>query len=157
MQNISATKGFKTIILATLIAGSFDILSAFVDYYIQTGKGPAGILKYISSGVFGNDAFTGSNAMIWLGLLFHYIIAFAFTIVFFILYPKIKLLHINIILTAIIFGIVTWAVMNLIVVRLSNTPKFPFNPAKALKAMLILICMIGLPLAVIFKRHYKIM
>jgi len=146
---------FKTISLAGLIAGSLDILSAFTDYYIRTGKGPEGVLRFVASGVFGKAAFTGDPIMIWMGLLFHFIIAFAFTIVFSILYPRVKLLHTNIILTAVIFGVVTWLVMNLVVVPLSNTPKFPFNPVNAIKAALILICMIGLPLSIIFKRYFR--
>jgi hypothetical protein len=138
---------FRTVILAGLIAGSLDILSAFTDYYIRTGKGPEGVLRFIASGVFGKDAFTGDSIMIWLGLLLHFVIAFAFTTVFFILYPRVKFLHISIILTAFIFGMFAWLIMNLVVVPLSNTPKIPFNPIYAIKAMLILICMIGLPLS----------
>lgn len=146
---------FKTVILAGLIAGSLDILSAFTDYYIRTGKGPEGVLRFIASGVFGKAAFTDDSMMMWMGLLFHFIIAFAFTIVFFILYPRVKLLHINIVLTAVILGMITWLVMNLVVVPLSNTPKFSFNPVYAIKAVLILICMIGLPLSIIFKKYFK--
>lgn len=145
----------KTIIVTGLIAGSLDILTAFTDYYIQTGKGPEDVLRFIASGLLGKDAFTEGIIVAWLGLLLHFIIAYIFTLVFFLLYPKLKLLHINIILTAIIIGMVTWAVMNLIVVPLSSTPKISFNWIKSLKAMLILMCMIGLPMAILFKKHYN--
>jgi hypothetical protein len=146
---------FKTVILAWLIAGSLDILSAFSDYYIRTGKGPEGVLRFIASGIFGKDAFTGDSIMIWLGLLFHFVIAFAFTTLFFVLYPRVKLLHISIVLTAVIFGAITWLVMNLVVVPLSNAPNIPFKPVNAIKAVVILICMIGLPLSIIFKRYFR--
>lgn len=145
----------KTIIVTGLIAGSLDILTAFSDYYIQTGKGPEGVLRFIASGLLGKDAFTKGAIVAWLGLLLHFIIAYIFTILFFLLYPKIKLLRINIILTAIIIGMVTWIVMNLIVVPLSNTPEIPFNWINSVKAMLILICMIGIPMAILFKKHYN--
>ena len=145
----------KTIIIAGLIAGTLDILAAFADYYIATGKGPEGVLKFIASGVFGKAAFTGTTMMIWLGLLFHFIIAFGLTIFFFIIYPKIKFLQLNIVLTAIIFALVSWAITNLIIVPLSNTPAIPFKLISALKAFVILIFTIGFPLSIIFKNFYK--
>ncbi|HEY2727215.1 MAG TPA: hypothetical protein VGI61_08585, partial [Parafilimonas sp.] len=65
-----------------LLAGTLDILAAFADYYIATRRGPEGVLRFIASGVFGKDAFTGASLMIWLGLFFHFVIAFALTIFF---------------------------------------------------------------------------
>lgn len=151
--NYNKISAFKTILFAWLLVGSLDILSAFIDYYLRTGKGPSGVLKFIASGVFGKEAF-GNDSMIWIGLLFHFTIALLFTILFFLLYPRLKFLRINIALTAVIIGTFIWLIMNRVVVPLSNTPKYPFNPVNAIKAALILIFMIGLPLAVIFKRYY---
>jgi hypothetical protein len=145
----------KTILGAGLLVGSLDIFAACADYYIETGKGPEGVLRFIASGVFGKTAFTGTTMMIWMGLLFHFMIAFAFTIIFFIVYPRIKLLQLSVVLAAVIFAIITWFIMNLIVVPLSNTPSLPFKFINALKAVLILICTIGFPLAIIFKNYYK--
>ena len=138
-----------------MLVGSLDILAALADYYIKTGKGPEGVLRFIASGVFGKTAFTGTTMMIWMGLLFHFIIAFAFTIIFFIVYPRIKLLQLSMVLTALIFAIITWFIMNLIIVPLSNTPSIPFKFINALKAILILIFTIGFPLVIIFKNFYK--
>jgi RsiW-degrading membrane proteinase PrsW (M82 family) len=146
---------FKTILLSGLIAGSLDILAACTSFYLRTGKGPGNVLRFVASGIFGKAALTDNTTIMWMGLLFHFIIAFAFTVVFFIIYPKVKFLHINIILTAVIFGMVAWLVMNLIVVPLSNTAKYPFDVINTIKGMLILICMIGLPLSIIFKRYFK--
>jgi hypothetical protein len=145
---------FKTILFAWLLVGSLDISSAFVDYYIRTGNGPEGVLKFIASGVFGKAAFGGDESMVWIGLLLHFVIALLFTTIFFLLYPRLKFLQIDIALSALIMGISIWFIMNLVVMPLSNTPKFPFNPANAIKAVLILIFMIGFPLSIIFKKYY---
>ena len=153
--NHTALDNIRTILFAWLLCGSLDILSAFIDYYIKTGKGPDGVLKFVASGVFGKEAFNGSGAMVWLGLLFHFIIAFAFTLLFFILYPRIKWLRVNVFITAIIFGLIVWAIMNLIVVPLSNTPRPASSQRHIIKPMLILICMIGLPLSIIYKRYFR--
>ena len=142
----------KTILLSGLLVGTLDILSAFADVYINTGKNPLIVLNYIASGAFGKTDFTSGNNGALMGLLFHYIIAFAFTFLFFWLYDKINLRGINWIVTGIVYGLFIWMVMNLIVVPLSNAPHKPLSEMqfkKALKAALILICMIGLPLSLI--------
>ncbi len=143
------------ILLSGLLVGTLDITAACTDYYIATGKGPAGVLRYVASGVFGQDAFSGGDSMgVW-GLFFHYIIAFSFTIFFFWLYPRIKLMTEYPILTAIIYGVFMWIITARIIVPLSNTPKGTFVWWKAIKAAAILIVMIGLPLSFIGRKHFS--
>jgi hypothetical protein len=145
----------KAILFAWLLAATLDILAASADYYIQSGKGPQGVLKFITSGIFGEAAFSGGSKMIWLGLLFHYIIVLAFTLFFYWLYSRLTFLHKSIFLTAVLYAIFTWSVMTLIVVPLSNTPKFDFNAIKAIKNIVILIFTIGLPLSIIIKNFFN--
>jgi len=150
------TTASKTILLAGFIAGSLDIITACTQYYITTGKNPVRVLNYVASGVFGKEtAYAPGVGMPILGLLFHYIIAFSFTIFFFWLYPKWKALAWNKFLTAFCYGLFVWAVMNLLVVRLSQTPKGPFDISKAGIAAAILICMIGLPVTFIVSNYYS--
>ena len=149
----------KTILLSGLLVGTLDILSAFADVYINTGKNPLLVLNYIATGAFGKTDFAASNSGALMGLLFHYIIAFAFTFLFFWVYNKINLCGKNWIVTGVIYGLFIWAVMNLIVVPLSNTAHKPLGAMefkKALKAALILICMIGLPLSFIANHFSKV-
>ena len=150
-----AKPGLKPILLSGLIVGTLDILSAIVDYYISTGKNPSGIFKYLASAILGNDAFEGGEGVIILGLVLHYVIAFSFTIFFFYLYSKMNWMRTNRVIVGVLYGIFVWVIMNRVVVPLSLTPKGPFLPWKAVKAALILICMIGLPLAFLAPRFYK--
>ncbi|MCW3088794.1 MAG: hypothetical protein JWQ78_2180 [Sediminibacterium sp.] len=151
------TGATRTILLAGLIAGTLDILTAFVHYYILTGKNPVKILNYIASGVFGREAaYGGGTGMALLGLLFHYVIAFAFTVFFFWLYPRWNALAKNKWLTAIGYGLFVWAVMNLLVLPfLTRIPGAPFNFSKAAVAAAILICMIGVPVSLMANAYYK--
>ncbi|HYG39365.1 MAG TPA: hypothetical protein VD908_12125 [Cytophagales bacterium] len=72
------------ILKAGLLVGTLDILAAFIHYIIASGKSdPFVVLKFIASGVFGNEAFVGGNIMIVAGLILHYIIALGFTLFFF--------------------------------------------------------------------------
>ena len=96
----------NTILLAGFIAGCLDILSAFLQYFINAGKNPVKILNFIASGVFGKEAaYAGGNTMAVWGLLFHFIIAFAFTLFFFWLYPKWNVLAKNKWATGIGYGL----------------------------------------------------
>jgi hypothetical protein len=151
-----SSKAATSIFLAGLVAGTLDITAACTQYYINTGKGPGNVLRYVASGVFGKKAFTGGVPMAAWGLLFHYIIAFGLTIFFFWLFPKVKLLSKNIIVTGLLYGIFAWVVMVLIIVPLSNTPPpAPFDFRKAAIAILILMFCIGLPIALIIGRYYS--
>jgi hypothetical protein len=147
----------RAIIYLGLIVGTLDILSAIVDYYIASGNGPANIFKYIASGIMDKAAFEGGTGVIVIvfGLLVHYIIAFSFTILFVILYKHVKFMSGNKILVGVLYAIFIGVIMNFIVVPLSYTPKGPFVWYKCVKAFLILICMIGLPLAFLTPRFLR--
>jgi uncharacterized membrane protein YagU involved in acid resistance len=143
------------IIKAGLIVGTLDIVAAFIQFFIQTKNNPLIILKYIASGILGKEAFSGGGLVILLGLILHYIIAFSFTILFFWLFTKIKILSRSKIITGILYGIFIWVVMNLIVVPLSNIPARPFDIVNAIINAVILIVCIGIPLSFMANKFYR--
>jgi uncharacterized protein YacL len=149
------TAAISKIIGAGLIVGTLDITAACTYYFIKTGNGPANVLKFVASGVFGKEAFSGDAKMLVAGLLIHYVIAFAFTIFFFWLHPKVNGLLKNRILTGIAYGIFVWVVMNLIAVPLSNVASRPFNAINAIINVVILIVCIGIPLSFMASTVYK--
>lgn len=144
----------RSILTAWLIAGTMDITAACIQYYIRTGNGPEGVLRFVASGALGKNAFTGGTEMPVLGLLFHYLVAFIFTIIFFWFYPRLKVMQGNKWITGLVYGMIVWAVMNLLVLPLSAAPAIPFVLKKAAVAMLILMCCIGLPISLIANKHY---
>jgi len=143
----------KTVLLAGLVAGTLDILAAIV----LLGKMHVmGVLQFIASGLFGKPAFTGGMVMALLGLLFHFFIAFSFTVAYFLLYSKIALPKKQPVISGLLYGIFVWAIMNLVVLPFTNVPKSPFDPARVMLNMSILMVMIGLPVALIVHRHYQL-
>lgn len=135
------------VLKAGLFVGTLDILAALLHYFIKTNKDPLPVLKFIASGVFGKEAFTGGNSMYTWGLVFHFIIAISFTIFFFWVYSIVPSLFKYRLLTGIIYGLFVWAVMQFIVLPLSNAPKMAFRPLNAMLAAAILVICIGIPLA----------
>jgi hypothetical protein len=146
---------WKQILKTTLIAGSLDIIAACTQAWLARGTAPGIVLKYIASGVFGKEAFAGGTGMLLFGLLMHFLIAFACTLVYFLLYPKIRLLHSNICFSALLIAVTAWAVTTRVVIPLSKINTAPFDLVKALMAMGILFLCIGLPISYFAKRFYS--
>jgi len=146
----------RTIVLSGIVAGVLDILAAITMRSLQTGKNSAEpVLRFVASGIFGREAFSGGEAMVFWGLAFHFIIAFCFAFLFFVLYPHLGFIKRYKVLGAIVYGLFVWVVMNRIVVPLSNTPRLPFKWEGALIHMVILIICIGIPVSFITHHYYK--
>ena len=145
---------FRAISLTALLAGALDITAAIIKFYIDTQSGPAPLFKHIASAAFGPEAFTGGKLMMVWGIVFHFMIAFLFTAFLFLAYPKVSRWIRNKFVIGILYGLFTWAVMNLVVVPLSKINKFPAGTKQDIIAALILIFMIGLPVALIAHNYY---
>lgn len=147
---------WKTILLAGFLVGSLDIIAALTNFYIQTGKNPVVVLRYIASAVFGKkDAYDpNNNLMPALGLLFHYGIAYGWTTFFFLIYPRLKFMSATRILTGFLYGIFVWAMMTFVVIPLTSLGSSPLVLKQAIIAIAILILAIGMPLSFIAYRCY---
>lgn len=148
-------KPIRLIVKAGLIVGTLDILAAFLNFYIQTGKNPTIVLKYIASAALGKTAMYDPILVILLGLMFHFIIAFVFTVFFSLICDKLWLWFKNTYLIAILYGIFIWLIMNLLVVPNSLATKIPFTWSNALLNCVILIICIGFPLSYLFFKNKK--
>ncbi len=146
-------KLFRIVILSGFLVGTLDIGAAFIQAAINGGT-PIRVLQFIASGIFDRDAFQDGYYALW-GLGFHYFIATSWTSLFFYLYPRVKPLSKNKLLTGISYGTFVWFMMTQIVLPLSNTPKIPFKVLNAVIAISILIVAIALPLTYIASRFYK--
>jgi hypothetical protein len=147
---------WKQIFKATFIAGCLDITAACLQAWLtKSTLTPDVVLKYIASGVFGKDAFAGGTGMILFGLLMHFLIVFACTLVYFQIYPKLKLLHLNIFLSSLFIALIAWTVTTRLVVPLSKIKPPPFNLTKAFIAIAILYACIGLPVSIFAKRYFS--
>lgn len=144
----------KLILAAGLLAGVMDGSAAMIQT-AMAGRTQEGLFRYISSGIFGNDAFTGSSMMVVYGVLLHFFIAMSWTVIFYFLYPTLRQWFKNPVVLGILYGLLVWAVMNLIVLKLANTPKGPFNLGKAAIAAGVLIVCIGLPISLMFNKYFR--
>lgn len=134
----------KNILWIGLLVGTLDGVAALLlNYKI----GPAVIFRFIASGVYGKAAYAGAEEMIVAGVFFHYLIAYAFTAVFYLLYPYAYSLFKNKYVIAIVYGGAAWLIMNLIVVPLSQIGPHHIKPVDIIIGVCILIACVGLPTA----------
>jgi len=141
-----------SIIISWLIAGTLDGLAAiFILAHGQAAK----VFRYVASAVYGKEAFLGGASMIWTGVAFHYSIAAAFTVFFFVLYSYVPLLRKNTLLVSLIYGVFAWAVMNMLVLPLTQVV-YTITFAGAVKNILILCVCIALPVVIIRHRYEQL-
>lgn len=139
------------------MAGTLDGLAAALAYYVQTGRDPLNVYRFVASGAFGADAFRGGVPMALSGIVFHYAIAIGWTILFFILALRLSILLKNRMISGVAYGIFVWVIMNLVVMPLSLVSVKPGPPdwISIIKGAAILVLCIGLPIAFSASKHLK--
>ncbi len=144
----------RNILASGIIAGLLDATAGVIVYFIFKGLNPKQVLQFIASGFFGNEAFTGGLLMAAVGLLLHFAIAFAFAAAFFMVYPNIKLLHKNIWVTGLVYGLFIWLFMNLLVLPNSNIAKSPKDIVSFIEAVWHM-ALVGLPIALLTAKYFN--
>ena len=135
------------LLLTGLLAGTFDAMAAVLLFLARGNKDPRMLFRYIASAVYGKRAFAGEGFMVFMGLLFHFLIAMSWVAVYFSLHACIPWLDNHPLPAAIGYGLFVWIIMNLIVVPFSRAAPRPFSWLFAVINMVILVGAIGLPAA----------
>ena len=141
---------FRAILLTGVIVGAMDITSAFI-LALSRGSTITRLLQFISSGLLGPRAFQGGASTAALGLALHFVIAFTLVAVFYAASQRLPFLRRRALASGIIFGLVVYAVMNLVVLPLSAA-----RPRHSLTGDLIQVgihmFVIGLPTSLLLRR-----
>ena len=157
MQSYTSNKSLltKAIILALIIAGTLDILSAIIIYdLIMHRVTTMQILDGIAAALFGKTIVGNTIIMAVIGLILHYFITFCFVVFYFLVYLRIRFLQKNTIISGLIYGIAVWCIMNLIVVPVTTSNHYHFLFPAFLRQVLPLIFCIGLPISFITANYY---
>ena len=135
----------RKIMLATLVAGTLDIVSACV-YTLIAGHQPLVMLKGLASAILGDDAVKGGIGVALVGLLLHFAIMAVMAAFFIIAADRLPVLKRQWLIAGIVYGIGLWAVMNLIVLPL-RFGAHPFTPLGLAEQFFSHIVLVGLPIA----------
>ena len=148
---------FKTVLLTGLFVGTTDLLYAIISVTVRSGKFPSKMLYYIAGGALGLDSsLKGGNWVAFLGLFFHYFNAFAFTLSFFVVFPRWRFLSFNKYLVGMLYGVFVNLFMGQVILRLSRLPVGPFNLADSVMDWIIFGVVFGIPIAWNAYKYYGV-
>ena len=136
----------RPIVVGTAIAGTLDLLSAFV-FAGMAGTGPIGVLQFVASGPFGDIALQ-SPTFALPGAAVHYAIMACMVAAYMAFAPRVPDLFNRPIVAGILYGLLLWGIMYW-VVRPLRWPAMPLpHTIKGIAQQLFshIIC-VGIPIA----------
>lgn len=146
---------FQPIFWGGLIAGTLDIIAAFVTAWLRGGTSPVRVLQFIASGLLGATSFAGGAKTAILGVALHFLIATVATAVFYFASRSLLFLIEHPMTAGLLYGAVVYAFMNFVVLPLSNVPRLPGTISGRVIGLLIIMFCVGLPIAAIVRRFSR--
>lgn len=141
----------RPMVVATAIAGTLDILSAFV-FAGMSGMKPLGVLRFVASGPFGS-APTATAGWAAVGLAVHFAIMAGMAAAYMLVASRTPALLRHPILAGIAYGLLLWIVMSWLVLPQRFGMPVP-NTLWAVANQLFSHCiMTGIPIALVAKRY----
>jgi hypothetical protein len=143
----------RPIAIATLICGTLDILFAMI-LTILFGREIPGMLRYVASGPFPPATDMGTSGAI-LGLIVHFTLMAIMVAAFVLAVSRRPSLNRNPILAGFIYGLITYVVMNWLVVPLRFDTPLPPKSLSIATQLFAHIALVGIPTALITARYQK--
>ena len=141
------SRAARAIVWGGLLAGLGDITFAFVVNGLR-GAGPVRVLQSVASGLLGEAAKEGGLATAALGGVLHFLIAFIWATVFWLLSRKLRFLVRHPVVCGLLYGFAVYAFMYLVVLPLSAAYFKPtFTPYTVSLNGAGHMLLVGLPIA----------
>lgn len=156
-MNRTPEKSPSLLIRATLVAGTLDLLSA-LTYALLEGKNPLAVPVGIASAIWPGAIKAGAPALV-VGVLLHFLIMLVMVAVFVAAARRMPWLTAKPVASGLLYGLLLWAVMNLIVLPLRWPSIFPHITALSLAEQIFShTVLVGLPLAWMASRsvHHRV-
>ena len=143
----------RPILIGTLIAGTLDILAATILSSIY-GNGPLPMLRSVASGPFAGAKDWGTAGSL-LGLIVHFTLMAIMVTIFVLAAARLRQLWQKPILWGVLYGLVTYVVMNLIVVPLRFQTPLPPSTRAIVTQLFCHIVLVGIPVALVTAKHFR--
>ena len=143
----------KPIAIATAISGTLDIVFAMI-LTVWFGREIPNMLRYVASGPFPAAMGMGSGGAI-LGLIVHFALMAVMATVLMLLMRRSRQYLDHPILVGAIYGLVTYFVMNWVVVPLRFGTPLPPKTLSIVTQLFAHVCLVGIPMALIARRYLR--
>ena len=142
----------KPIAIATAVSGTLDILFAMI-LTLAFGRQIPNMLRFVGSGPFPAATDMGASGAI-LGLVVHFaLMAIMASILMLFVRERPQLLD-KPILLGVVYGLITYAVMNLVVVPLRFDAPLPPSGLSIATQLFAHIVLVGLPMSLVAARYF---
>jgi hypothetical protein len=147
------SRTLQAIVYGGVIAGTLDLTAACVTSWLRAGVGPVRVMQSVASGLLGAASYTGGARTAVLGAVLHFMIATAWTVVFYAASRMLRILIERPVVMGLLYGVAVYLFMNFVVLPLSAIPKgaAPSLTGRTIALLVIMFC-IGLPIATIVRR-----
>lgn len=152
MTTSYSVSGFwRGVVIATTVAGTLDILSAFLFDALVKGT-PLGVLNGIAAAAL-PQVDLGIMPGAAIGLIVHFAIMFAMVAVYFTFAARVVLLNRHVWLSGLVYGLILWGVMCWGVLPWRFPTLFPIvDPQEVAIQLFGHVVLVGLPIALIARR-----
>ena len=144
----------RPILIATLVAGTLDMLAAIGLTLFYARRTVADMLRGIASGPFPAATEWGTKGAA-LGLAVHFTLMAIMVAVYVFAAARRPALRARPVLWGVLYGLATYVVMNLIVVPLRFAGAFPPGTRSVVTQLFCHIVLVGIPIAWIAARHLR--
>ena len=144
---------FRPIAIATAVSGTLDIVFAMA-LTVFFGREIGNMLRYVGSGPFPQATEMGAGGAM-LGLLVHFALMAIMASVYVLAARRIPALVERPIQWGVLYGLATYAVMNLLVVPMRFGTPLPPSPLSMATQLFAHIVLVGVPIALIAARYLK--
>lgn len=146
---------FKAILVGGLVGGTFDIAYATIFSNLRSGVPPTRILQSVAAGLLGTKAFEGGTATAALGLALHFAMVLIIAAIYVSAVRSMDVLVRRPLLYGTVYGLVVYAVMNAVVLPLSNLPPRSSAPPLILvtTGLLVHVFGVGVPIAFAARKY----
>jgi len=144
----------RPVALATLVAGTLDILAAIGLTLFYARRTVAEMLRGVASGPFPAATGWGTGGAA-LGLAVHFTLMAIMVAVYVFAAARWRPLWQKPWLWGLLYGLATYVAMNLIVVPLRFEGAFPPSPRSVFTQLFCHIVLVGIPIALITARHFR--
>lgn len=137
----------KAVLLGGLVAGVLDALDGVVAFYLAFGMNPIQVLQFIASGALGNASFEGGLGTAFLGMLFHFGIAFVAAGVFALAATRVPAVKKHWLASGLAYGAWVWFFMNFVVLPQTQVAAAAPSVGLLLNGVIGHALLVGLPIA----------
>jgi hypothetical protein len=143
----------RTIALATLVAGTLDIFWAMLLTTLF-GREIGNMLRFVASGPYPPATDLGAAGAI-LGLIVHFALMAIMAAVYVLAASRIADMVAKPIKWGVLYGLLTYVVLNLFVVPLRFPASFPPKPLSIATQLFAHVVLVGIVFALVTARHFR--